>query len=1177
MASYVVRRDLASVRGRLKGKRRHCVLATVSALLLLLSLGSQRAVAQAPSGTLTGTVLDQSGGVIPDANVVLKSEDSGAIRRTASNKEGFFTIVAIPAGTYTVTIEVRGFAPWEETGIVFHQGDVIKLRDISLKVASGGERVTVEGTPPLIAVDSGEKSEVITSNEIQNLSIVGRNAVELLKILPGVVNSGGQTGGVQFNGQFTMFTTVGGAVGSYNIAGTRSETMDINSDGANVIDPGCNCGAAVTPNVDMVQEVKVQVANFSADSTRGPTVFQTVTKAGTSAFHGEGYFSARNNIFNSQDWLANRFQLPKPNDSYYYPGFNIGGPVLIPRSDFNRKRNKLFFFFGAEWMRQNVDLGVHSTTVPTAKMRTGDFSELANGYKLNGYDVSQLPSSSASSQAAFNCCGPPIPLNGISSQGVIDPSLIDPGGKILLNLYPLSNRDPNTNSGFNYVSDIVNPQNRTQQRLRLDYNISDNTKLYTAFNHEDETFPFPYITWWSQPTSVPYPTAVIGDNRSYSTSTSLVNVFNPTLTNEVVFAATYLNLPNHFADRTKVSRKALGYPYKGVFGQTSDLIPNVSDWGGGVADSITPGGFDPVLFANKWIINTGDNLTKVQGTHSLKFGVYYQLTTNVQPSFNDNQGDAQPSNWGGTSTGNAFADLLLGRLAAYDEYTTNPVGHGHTHEFAFYAQDNWKATKRLTLEYGARFYHIGQMSDTQGHYAGFDISKYNPSAPITAYSGVVAPYRGDNVPGSIFPADTLHVGPRLGFAYDITGRGNTVIRGGAGEFLYRDVGNITENSVANPPLVQSVNFSFAPPTLAQLDQVNPAQNVPVPSLSVLDPHDHHISTTDSWSLTLSQRVPSQTVVDVSYVGNTSRHQMTQEQRNINVVPEGAMFGFPMGTDPNSYRPFKNYGPIVFYSHALSQNYNALQVTAKRWTGRINYSLAYTFSKTLGVGGNYKGFNGEVDPFDPRGRSYGPLPYDRTHILSLAYNIDVPGPKRNPLAKQVLNGWQLSGISQFQSGGPLVQGTSTLSIGGTMANGQPISAINIAGTPDTGIHPILTCDPRNGLGPNQFANPSCFAAPQPGKNGNYQTPYIKQPGSMSHDISLFKNFPLTAEHEERKIQFRAAAYNFLNHPISFFQTGDPGLALNYKNGVLTQSSLQDFGIPVKKQGNRVLEMTLKLFF
>jgi hypothetical protein len=652
-----------------------------------------------------------------------------------------------------------------------------------------------------------------------------------------------------------------------------------------------------------------------------------------------------------------------------------------------------------------------------------------------------------------------------------------------------------------------------------------------------------------------------------------VNVFNPTLTNEVVFGATYLNLPNHFADRAKVSRQALGYPYKGVFGQTSDIVPNVSDWGGGVADMITPGGFDPSLFANKWIINVGDNLTKVEGTHTMKFGVYYQLTTNVQPSFNDNQGDAQPANWGGTSTGNAFADLLMGRLAAYDEFTTNPVGHGHTHEFAFYAQDNWKATKQLTLEYGARFYHIGQMSDTHGHYAGFDVSKYDPNAPVSAYSGVVAPYRGDHVPASIFPPNTISVGPRLGFAYDITGKGNTVIRGGAGEFLYRDVGNITENSVANPPLVQSVNFGFAPPTLAQLDQINPTLNVPVPSLSVLDPHDHHISTTDSWSLTLSQRIPSQTVLEAAYVGNTSRHQMTQGA-NINVVPEGAMFGFPLGTDPNAYRPFKNYGTISLYSHALSQNYNALQVTAKRWTGRVNYSLAYTFSKALGVGGNYKGFTGQVDPFDQRGRSYGPLPYDRTHILSFAYNIYLPGPKGNLLAKQVLDGWQLSGISQFQSGGPLEQGTSIINISGTMANGQPINAINVAGTPDTSVHAILTCDPRHGLASYQFAAPSCFASPGPGQNGNYRTPYLKQPKFMNHDVSLFKNFPLK---EQRRLQFRASAYNFINHPISFFQTGDPGLALNFNNGVLDQASLQSFGRPIKKQGNRVLELTVKLFF
>ncbi len=1155
-------------------------------LVLLFCAPAKFGYGQAPSGTLTATVMDQSNAVIPGAGVVLKEEGSGALRRTVSNANGFFTIVAIPAGTYTVVVEARGFAPWEQRAIEIHQGDVIKLPDIVLTVAAVAHQVKVEATSEaVIPVSSSEKSELITPHEIQNLSIVGRNALELLKILPGVVNSGGQTGGVRFTGEFTMFTTAGGAIGSYNISGTRSETLDINSDGANVIDPGCNCGLAVTPNVDMEQEVKVQVANFSAENTRGPVVFQTVTKAGTTALHGEGYFYARNHKFNSQDWQANRFGLPKPKDSFYYPGFNIGGPVLIPGSDFNRKRDKLFFFFGAEWMRQNVDLGVHPAIVPTAKMRQGDFSDGAYISSLNGYDVNLVPSNDTE-QALANGGSPAYdpastwgqnPLTpDMLSGGVINPAFIDPGGEILLNLYPPPNREPAQNSGFNYVSDIVNPQHRTQQRLRLDYNISDNTKLYTVFNHEGEQFPFPYITWWSDPSSVPYPSSVVGRNRSFSSSTSLVHVLNPTLTNEVLFGATYLNLPNFIEDRSKVSRQALGYPYKGVF-KADDLIPSMSDWGGGVADLIQPGGFDPSLFANKWLISAGDNLAKVQGTHTLKFGAYFQLTTNVQPSFQFSNGVMQPANWGGTSTGNGYADLLMGRLGAYSETTKNPVGHGHTREFAFYAQDSWKVARRLTLELGARFYHVGMMYDTLGHYAGFDATKYDPSAPIAAYTGLVAPYRGDHVPSSIFDPPGLKVGPRLGFAYDLTGKGNTVIRGGLGEFLYRDVGNITENAVANPPLLQSINLGYAPGTLPQIDQIDPTQNIPVPTLNVLDPHDRRVQTTYSWSLTLSHRLPSQSVLEASYVGNTSRNLLTQEERNINVVPEGAMFGFPLGTDPNSYRPFQNYGPITFYQHLLSQNYHALQVTAKRWTGRINYSVAYTFGKTLGIGGNYKGYGGQVDPFDRRRRSYGPLDYDRTHSLSIAYNISLPGPTGNLLAKQIVNGWQVSGISGFQSGGPFQQREHQMSISGTMENGDPISEINVAGTPDIGVHAFLTCDPRRGLAANQFANPNCFAAPAPGRNGMFQMPYTKEPASVNHDISLFKNFPLSRQHEAQKLQFRFSMFNFVNHPVWFFQTGDPGLALNYTNGVLDQSSAQNFGRPIRKTGKRIMEFGLKFMF
>ncbi len=1164
-----VQRCLLAPLAALPLRRRYWSL-NVLALVLVFCASVRTIYSQAPSGTLTGTVRDQSGAVVPNASVILKDENTGVLQRTLTNPEGFFTIVAIPAGTYAVFVEARGFANWARTGIVFHQGDALKLPDIELGVSSVAQAVEVKATPAVVVpANSGEKSEVITSQEIANLSIVGRNAVELLKILPGVVNSGGQQGGLRFTGEYTMFTTQGGAIGSYNVAGTRSETLDITSDGANVVDPGCNCGSAVTPNVNMIQEAKVEVGNYSAENTRGPTVFETVTKAGTSKFHGQAYFNARNYKLNSQDWQANRFGLPKPKSSYYYPGANISGPLLIPGTDFNHNRDKVFFFFGGEWMGQNVDQGVHPTTVPTAKMRTGDFSELASGLNLNGYDISGLPSSSAASQAAFNCCGPAIPLNGISSQGVISPTLIDPGGQILMNAYPLPNVDPATHNGFNYVSDIVEPWHRSQERVRFDFNISDNTKLYTVFNHEAERDAFPYITWWSQPTSVPYPSPILGKNRSYSTSTSLVHIFNPTLTNEVVFSSTYLNLPNFFTDPSKVSKQALGYPYRGVF-NSSPWIPNVTDWGGGVADLVSPGGFDPSLFANKWLVSSGDNLAKVAGTHSLKFGAYYQLTTNVQPSFQDNSGDMQPTTWGGASTGNAYADLLMGRLGAYDETTKNPIGHGHTREFAFYAQDSWKTGRRLTLEYGARFDHVGMMYDTLGHYSGFDVNKYDPTAPITAYSGVVAPYRGDPIPSSIFDPPALIVAPRLGFAYDLRGNGSTVIRGGAGEFVYRDVGNITENAVADPPLLQSINFGFAPPTLPGLDQVNPAQNVPVPSLNVLDPHDHRVQTTYSWSFTVDRQLPGKIVLETSYVGNTSRNLLTQEQHNINVVPAGAMFGFPLGTNTNKYRPF-HYGNIIFYQHLLSQNYNALWVEAKRWVGRINFTVNYTYSKALGIGGNYKGYTGQVDPFDRRGRSYGPLNYDRTDTLNFSYNFRLPnGTARSGLMNQTLNGWQISGISQIQSGGPFWQSTHQMSIGGTMANGKTISAINVAGTPDTSVHAILTCDPRNGRASNQYANPACFASPGPGINGEYQIPYIKEPATMNHDISLFKTFPLR---ESRNLQFRYSVFNFLNHPYWFFQTGDPGLALNFKNGVLTNQSMQQFGTPTRKTGSRTMQFSL----
>lgn len=1118
------------------------VLAFMGGLVFFVLL-TPHALGQA-TGNVTGIVADTTGAVIPGADVRLRSEATGFERRTVTSDEGFFSIPAVPSGTYTLTIEMPGFATWRRTGIVLYPGDRINVPDIVLSLATAADEITVTAAAETMTpLDSGEKSAVITSAQIQNLAIVGRSAVELMKILPGVVYTG-----EGFPGEVIQFNQ---GVGQYNVAGTRAEGgLAIVSDGANVIDPGCDCGAAVTPNVDMVQEVKVQVANFSAEHAKGPVVFNAVTKAGTSEFHGSAYAYVRHHRFNSQDWRANRFNTPKPQDRFFFPGFNIGGPLT-------KSRDKLFFFAGIEFMRQNIDLGVLPTTVPTQLMRQGDFSEVADGYPWNLYNVTGVPQ------------GP-----GISDRGVISPERIDPGGQVLLNQYPLPNRDPAQNDGWNFVSNVINPQHRHQKLVRVDWALSDDTTLYTRFNHEYQASPYPYTLWWTNPQQVPNASQVKGDYNTWSTSTSLTRVLNPTTTNEVIFAATYWGMPHKLEDPDKVSRRALGYPYRGIFkNDHTDMIPNVGDWGGGVALIHQAGGIvDPTIFGNKWLLSVEDNFSKVLRTHTLKFGGRYEYVTNDEPTTNDDHGFITPAAWGQTgSTGNGYADLLTGLAVYYHESTRNIVGITRRHWWDFYVQDSWKATPRLTLEFGSRFTRPGFFYDANGLMAGFDPSRYDPSAPITAYTGLVAHYRGDDIPRSVWQSPKLVVSPRLGFAFDITGRGSTVLRGGAGKFIFHGRGGDSfGGTTANPPLAQNVTLGWEAGFLADIDNIDPTTQIQQSDLTVLEPFNNRVPTTYSWSLTLSQRLGWNTFLETSYVGNVSHHQVGPGGFNINTVPEGAMFGFPNGTDPNSYRPFQSYGSIAMRSHYLSQNYHSLQVMGHRQTGNFNFSSSYTFAKTMGVGGATWGGSSPVDPFDMRGRSYGPLPYDRTHSFTLAYNYLFPEATQTPILSQIVNGWQLTGITQVQSGEPLI----AFPLSGTMANGDSISSIIVAGTPDTTARPILICDPRSGLSEGQYANPACFTAPLPGQNGHHRLPYLKGPYFQNHDVSIFKNFPVGAS-EHRQLQVRISGYNVFNHPIPFLDA--TGTQMSFVNGVPTETTLSNFGRAAQKRGRRLFQFALKYTF
>jgi len=318
-------------------------------------------------------------------------------------------------------------------------------------------------------------------------------------------------------------------------------------------------------------------------------------------------------------------------------------------------------------------------------------------------------------------------------------------------------------------------------------------------------------------------------------------------------------------------------------------------------------------------------------------------------------------------------------------------------------------------------------------------------------------------------------------------------------------------------------------------------------------------------------------LETSYVGNRSRNLLNNAGiNNINVIPFGTI---PFGqTNDNDFRPFKPYGSINLVSHTSFQNYDSLQMLLSRQTGRVGYMAAYTFSKARGIRGGGQG--AAADNLDVRGNNYGVLSYDRTHVFSIAYNILVPDLGKNYmgnnfLTRAVFDGWQVSGITSLSSGAALQPNSSTnFGLRGTNADGDDLTNVrNFTGTPDTSVQPLLTCDPREGNGANQYANASCFAAPRRGQLGTYIFPYLKGPAFQNHDLSLFKNFNFS---EDKKFQFRFSAYNFLNHPLKSLTAEN--LILEYNRGVLTPDSASKFGrYTENKFGRRIIQLAFKFYF
>ncbi|HWH58825.1 MAG TPA: carboxypeptidase-like regulatory domain-containing protein [Terriglobales bacterium] len=1209
--------------------------------LLLLFLSSS-AWSQGIFATLTGVVTDPSQSVVPNAKVTLTDVGSGSERQTVTNANGFYTFASVPVGTYSLTIEAQGFKTHKEAAIRLGGGD---QRNVNVALAVGGSTETVEvsGVQDFTTApaDSGEKSFTLETKELQNFTQVGSNAAEYIKIVPGFgINNGtsnkssyrGTVIGINANGDGGDSQSPLNNNFSYN--GLPTNSLDITADGAHVSDPGCNCDTPVNPNSDFLQEFKVLTSNFSAEEQKGPVVITSVTKSGGTTYHGSAFFSARNHALNSNDWLNNFSGIQQPANSFYYPGGTFGGPVP-------KMKNKLFFWTGFEYYHQTLDTGLLRATVPCSSMLGGDFSNnsilTCEGNKTAAGRAPNYVTSN-NNWTSLNGSNTTIPVCAGTPNG----TCIDPNMLALAKLYPAPNADPNSNGGFNYVQAQIFNQNDRQWTSRVDYSISDNTKVFVRYNYQREIQLFPVGLWWRNGDQVPYPTPIQGKNKSDSWAGTITHVFSPSMTNETVMAYTFVGFPNVFADPKKVDRTNVGYSYAGVFGNGVSQIPSFGN-SGEAALVFNPGGFEAGgasqgLYANKWMPSISDTLTKVVGTHTLKGGFFYEWIRNAQPANNNTNGNLSVSSGSTTSFGNEYADLLTGNLSNYNETNFNRINDISYNTWEFFGQDSWKATRKLTLEFGLRATHFTPWVDDENFgYSIFNKSLYDPTgngacAQAPTFCGFVWHAKDKSVPLGGFPTRALLYQPRFGAAYDVIGNGNTVLRGGWGRFFYHS-GQFTNGLDASAGVATAnispsnwvggtgcpTNAGGSPLFASSLGCLNVAATPASPA--AVDAKDDKQPYTDSWSFTVSQRTPWESRLEVAYVGNRSRDLANAGGfgSNINLVPLGSMLtaSNPATANANTFRPLQGYGDINQATNNAYANYNALQVTWGRHAGRLTMQANYTWQKALGIVLNNA--NGQsngsisINPFDLRS-NYGVQPTDRRNLFNYAYSIDLGNPMHaHGVLEGITGGWQLSGILQLQSGANITEGggynsstnyhmsltcvtsdptapghagtpcpQSAAIIPGSISAQNPqgiaINNQSILGTNAVQLNPLVTCNPNSGRSSHQFVNGSCFAAPTVvGQNGPTLLPVSYGPAYFNWDMSIFKNFKIS---ESKNLQFRINGYNFLNHPLYSFPDAS-NLTLQFvqdpANGYAITQTNSNFGKTTVKQGQRIVEFAVKFYF
>lgn len=1269
------------------GRIRRTLLATacLAGLFAPVSLFGQGTTA-----SLGGTVTDSTGAVIPNAQVLLKNESSNDQRRSKSNGAGVFSFAALPTGTYDITISAPGFAGFQQNGIHLDPGDQSSVRDIHL--APGGANAVVEVTSAVNTVntDSGEQSSLISAEEIKHLSVEGRDVTELLKILPGFAISNGGSGNVNNTQYDPSQVNPTGALGQYAANGTPLNGTALLSDGIDITDPGAFGGALQNVNYEQVAEVKVQTSSFTADTAHGPIVINAVGKSGGDKFHGSLYTYGRITQLNANDWIANYTNQAKPNDRYVYPGGTIGGPVIIPGTNFNKARHLTFFAGAEDYAQRNVyaygSAGNATLTalVPTAGMRTGDFSQtqlqeyLGSDYTVmpNGAACTYHPGGGAnqSSVPDQNICR--VPVTAPDGSALINGNIgnyLDPLGKIILNEMPLPNT-PSTGI-YNWITTNLINNDLWQARGRMDFNPSDKNQIFGVYSIEKGVSGVPQNEYYSARGNlggVNIPGGgLVSTFSSHIASFNVTHIFSPSLTNEFFAAGAYFSQDFIAKNQAAIANN----PYQGVFNNGSKVQPTLEDYGNdGLPLLRTPDTSFGGIFAKKQVRIAGDNLTKVLGQHTIRAGAFYQWDNNPQvaPFINTNgtinayyigetindpvKGTVHSTGIVGSGNGgNYLADVAEGQIFQYSQTNIAPEPNLYFYNLDGYVQDHWRISPRLTVDGGIRLEHFTPWQDTHGTgLSTFTAAAYaagtNPSLPGVQWHGI-----NKSIPNAGRPTRWAFIEPRIGFAWDVHGSGSTIVRGGFGIYRSHDSYNDATNegnttlglrtyTVNGPVLISSVS-SF------QAQATAPGGFVKDTSIYAFDPTDDEEPRVRTYNLAVDQQLPYHMLFEIAYVGNVSDKLLndgsTQNTTldNLNSLPVGTLFGpqpnsrpdtastagkvFPVfgpaagGTNVSvgsldqahidSYKKFPLYNGVFVPEHNTYSNYNGLQVGLIHQQGKANFSVNYTFSKALGVLGigGAATYSYPADPFNYR-NDYSNMPFDRRNIFNAAYSYAFGDLVQSKLLGEVTNGWEISGITQYQSGANLpsivssnfgINGNLTVGVGtvatvnstntstcttqsGTGTCQVPISNTDILGTADVNLQPTIVGDPAAKTGKSQFINSAAFSLPALGTNGAYRYGFLPGPGFFDTDLTLSKRFALT---KSTGLQFRAAAFNFINHANNSFTPVNtnnytmifgPSINGGTVNQGLTSARLSNqssFGYAPLKEGRRIMELSLRYDF